>query len=102
MRPIDGDKLMKEFCGACFRATSKIDCLKCNSRDCRTIGIIRAQDTLDTRAAKCGTWIEKEHYRVHGEDYKDYVCSECDHRISRPAGFCPDYCEDCGAKNAIS
>ena len=45
-----------------------------------------------------GRWIEKEQYSVHGAEYCDCLCSECEHRISRPHGYYPDFCEDCGAK----
>lgn len=45
-----------------------------------------------------GQWVMLEEYSLHGEKYADYACQYCEHRISRAKGFCPNFCEDCGAK----
>lgn len=56
-------------------------------------------DAQPTAEPKRGRWIEIEHYRVHGEEYCDFECSICCHRISRVRGYYPNYCEECGSMN---
>ena len=53
---------------------------------------------IEEKPVRHGRWIEKERYKLHGDEYCDCLCSECDHRITKPAGFYPNFCEDCGAK----
>lgn len=62
------------------------------------IELVRSYPTIEAEPVRHGCWIEKEHYNLHGDNYCDCLCSECGHRISRPNGFYPDYCEDCGTK----
>lgn len=93
---IKRDALKDFYCKSC---PVGYDCMGegCKVYEARRL-IANIPSTIEAEPVKHGRWIEKEHYHLHGDDYCDCLCSECGHRISRPDGFYPDYCEDCGTK----
>ena len=100
MRMIDADVLIRMICGnecGCTPEECGIEEKKYDPAACNFRSYIAEMPTIEAEPVRHGRWIEKERYKLHGDEYCDCLCSECDHRITKPAGFYPNYCEDCGA-----
>lgn len=89
MRPIDADQLTPDTAWSDY-----MDAFTAYSEP-----QIDSAPTLDVTPAVTGEWIEKECYNLHGDEFADYVCSNCFHRISRAKSYTPAYCECCGSLN---
>ena len=94
---IKRDALKDFYCKSCPVGGDKCMGEGCKVYEARRL-ISKIPSVIEAEPVRHGRWIEKERYNLHGDEYCDCFCSECCHRISRPYGFYPDYCEDCGAR----
>lgn len=91
---IDLDALYKKYLDNCKWFDTNNDVLT-------AYGLAETLPRIEAEPIRRGQWIEVECYSLHGDAYSDYTCSECQHRISRPRGYTPNFCEDCGAKMEV-